>query len=268
MSKKQHVQILGPSQTDTSVSAVVKNGKMRQYSTEKLHAHPFHQILVIKSGITLLEDEDRRQPLFGNMTAFLPAGFPHRSVVIGKSVEYQTIYFGKELLNAKDSQISIFDISELGISLFNRLSVLKLIEPSKGFAKDCLDLFLQVMREDVNHPSLTLRLPEPQIPHNRIITDYIEQHYHEKVRLEEINKLVPLSPRQIARVFQKDLKITIFDYLKLMRVFMASTLLSDCDKSVTDIAYECGYDSISCFYSDFRKLFSVPPNSFRKLVTP
>lgn len=267
MNEKIPYQILGPNQ-QTSTRAVIRHGKLRHYSTEDLHVHPFHQILMIKNGVTLLEDENRRQPLFGNMTAFLPAGFPHRSVVIGKTVEYQTIYFAKKLFDGWLHQISIFDISELGISLFNRLDQLKQVGKSEGFAKDCLNLFLQVIKQDINHPSLTIRLPEPKVPHNRLITGYIENHYQEKIKLEQINKLVPRSPRQIARVFQNDLKITIFEYLKLYRIFIASTLLTDSDENITEIAYSCGYDSISCFYTDFSKLFSIPPNAFRKLISP
>ncbi len=264
--RKSTIRNIGTDLSGTGVSAVMMSGTMHLHSTETPHTHPFHQILVIKNGITLLEDRSRRQPLFGHMTAFLPAGLPHRSIVIGKNVEYQNIFLDQEVYEGPQNQIVIFDISDLGMSLFDRLSLEAFIDNSEGIARDCLDLFMKVIKEDINHPSLLARLPEPQNPQNKVITDYIESHFQERIRLMEINALLPLSPRQIARVFQKDLNITIFDYLKLYRIFMASTLLTGPNKNITEIAYECGYESISCFYTDFRKLYSIPPSSFRKKI--
>ena len=45
---------------------------------------------------------------------------------------------------------------------------------------------------------------------------------------------------------------------------MASILLSTTEKTVIHIAYECGYESLSTFYSDFKKYFSITPKEFRR----
>ncbi len=264
-SESQH-RYLGPDLQ--SVAAVMMNGLMRKHSTDFLHTHSYHQILMVNKGITLLEDEKRKQPLFGRMTAFLPAGFPHRSIVIGKSVHYQSVYLNKNLFTIPQNEIVIFDISQLGIALFNRLDLEEFIDLTPGFPRDCLNLFLQVIEEDIHHHSPLVRLPEAQHPQNKKIIKHIASNYQNKILLKDIYSLLPLSPRQITRVFQKDLKITIFEYIRLYRILMASTRLTEKETSITDIAYECGYESISCFYSDFNKYFSTSPSSFRKRVIP
>ncbi len=249
-------------------AAVMMNGIISKQSTEFLHTHSYHQVLLIKSGITLLEDEKRKQPLFGCMTAFIPAGFPHKSIVIGKSVYYQTMYLNSQLLSIPLNEIVIFEISELGTSLFNRLDLEEIIDYSPGLSFDCLNLFLQILAEDIHHLSPLVRLPEPQYPQNQKIIEYIKENYQNKILLKNTHSLLPLSPKQVTRVFQKDLGITIFEYIRLYRILMASIQLENKKSTITHIAYECGYESISCFYSDFNKYFSTSPSSFRKRVFP
>ena len=74
----------------------------------------------------------------------------------------------------------------------------------------------------------------------------------------------PYSGRHLSRLFKQDLKITLFDYVRLYRILMASIALSGTSRPITDIAYEVGYDSISSFYRDFNLVFSVTPKVFRK----
>jgi hypothetical protein len=88
-----------------------------------LHYHPWHQFLRITTGISLLEEENEKQPLFSNMTAFIPAGLPHKSSVIGEVINYKSIYLDDTLFRPKINGIIIFDMSELGVALFNRIDI-------------------------------------------------------------------------------------------------------------------------------------------------
>ncbi|BBO91865.1 hypothetical protein [Desulfosarcina ovata] len=97
----------------TSVGMDVRTlaGTMASCSTEALHTHGHHQVLKIESGVTLLVDAYRRQPMFGALTAFIPADFAHRSVVLGSPVRYKSIYLARELLPFPQQAISLFFIS-------------------------------------------------------------------------------------------------------------------------------------------------------------
>jgi hypothetical protein len=54
-------------------------------------------VLFFDRGISLLLDEKKKQPLFNRMTAFIPAGCPLRSVVLGREVECKTLFLDKKL---------------------------------------------------------------------------------------------------------------------------------------------------------------------------
>jgi len=248
--------------------AVTLSGELKEYSTEELHIHDCYQILQFKSGISLLLDEKKTQPLFHTMTAFIPAGCPHRSVVVGGKVEYMSLYLENELfLSALPRHIRIFDISELGGALMRRIDALLMNKTALNGTRElqwqCLRLFLKILEEDIGKKSALARLPIACQPGNMAICRYLEENYTEKVALRDIARLLPYTLRHVSRMFKDEMKISIFDYLKIYRILQASIQLRATDISVTEIAYACGYNSMSCFFKDFRQIFSATPGQFR-----
>ena len=58
--------------------------------------------------------------------------------------------------------------------------------------------------------------------------------------------------------------IDIGSYLKLYRVLRASIYLSTTDMKILGIAHESGYNSVSSFFADLKKVFGLSPVRFRK----
>jgi AraC-like DNA-binding protein len=247
--------------------AATLKGKFKKYSTEKLHYHDTHQVLLFNQGISLLLDEKKKQPLFNRATAFIPAGCPHRSIVLGREVEYKTLYLDKKLFLAAPQRIRIFDMSELGLACLRKIEIPLGENPAENeideLQWDCLMLFLKVLKEDINQHAVLARLPVARLSQSKVIIDYLEKHYQEKIELKDIARLLPYTARHISRLFKKDVNISIFEYLKIYRILQASIRLKTNDKTVTEIAYACGYNSISCFFNDFGRFFSISPKQFR-----
>lgn len=254
-----------PVKRGTSASFIL-SGELENHSTEELHYHSCHQILRIDSGISLLVEENKKQPLFSNMTAFIPAGLTHRSVVLSESVTYKSIYIDDSLFDLGVQEIVIFDMSKLAMALFDRIESLYLPDDdTTGFDSQCLDLLLKLMETEIDNASHFAGIPVPQKSENLKITSFIEKNYQEKINLSDFTKVMFYSKRHISRLFKDDMGISIFDYLKLYRIFQASLILR-CkgeNLSITEIAYECGYNSLSSFYSDFKDIFAMTPREFR-----
>jgi AraC-like DNA-binding protein len=247
--------------------AATLQGTFKKYNTEKLHYHDTHQILLFNQGISLLLDEKKKQPLFNRMTAFIPAGCAHRSVVLGREVEYKTLFLDKKLFSRAPEKIRVFNMNELGLALLRKIEIPLWQNHPKNeideFQKDCLMLFLKILREDIDKRAALARLPVAASAQNKVIIDYIEKHYQEKITLKDIARLLPYTVRHISRMFKDDVNISIFEYLKIYRILQTSILLDTTDKTVTEIGYACGYNSISCFFNDFSRFFSIPPKQFR-----
>ncbi|HEY1405043.1 MAG TPA: AraC family transcriptional regulator [Spirochaetota bacterium] len=238
------------------------SGTLTDYSTGELHSHPCHQILTIRNGISLLEDDTFKQPLYGKMCAFLPAGFLHRSIVIGDAVSYQSIYMDTSLFRCKEKRIILFTMSELSSALFNALAS-HTGNITEGFAGRSLRLFVEAIKTDFSSRPFLMQIPQPQSDESKKIIDYIESNFSRKLSLRDFRSALPYSSRHITRIFTQEMKISIFEYLRLYRIFMSSVMLHNRTKSVLAVAYACGYESLSSFYADFRKYYSLTPKEFR-----
>ena len=249
-----------------TLPAFILEGTLKEYSTENLHYHSCHQLLRISTGITLLVEENKKQPLFSNMTAFIPAGLPHRSVVMGEAVHYKSIYLDGALFNPHLNDIHIFDMSELGIALFDRIDSRTIQRnDTDSLNNQCLNLLLKLMETEINASSHITRIPVPGNPENIKITAYIEKHFHKKLKLSDFTEVLHYSERHISRIFKEDLNVSIFEYLKLYRIFKSALMLceKETSKTITEIAFSCGYDSLSSFYKDFKDIFSMTPKRFK-----
>ena len=71
------------------------------------------------------------------------------------------------------------------------------------------------------------------------------------------------TPEHIYRTFQKCLHQTPSTYFNHKRLDYAANLLLHTDMQVIDIAFECGFQSVSRFYSAFKEEHQMPPPKFR-----
>ena len=93
----------------------------------------------------------------------------------------------------------------------------------------------------------------------------IETSYNKPLTLEDLAQTAGLSPKYFCRFFQNMTNQTPISYLNNYRIETACALLvSGQDKSITDIAYECGFNDLSYFIKTFRKYKGTTPNKYVK----
>lgn len=63
--------------------------------------------------------------------------------------------------------------------------------------------------------------------------------------------------------FQKVFGMTIGEYMRRHKLSHAMRLLVDTDLEITEIAYECGYGSVTRLYDTFQKRLGKTPRSYR-----
>lgn len=97
--------------------------------------------------------------------------------------------------------------------------------------------------------------------------DYIHLHLSEELSGTDVANHIGLNASYFSTCFKKHLGISFKQYVITHRISKAASLLQHTDKSITHILYECGFSSISAFYDAFHKVYSMSPDSFRKLFT-
>lgn len=96
--------------------------------------------------------------------------------------------------------------------------------------------------------------------------NYINQHYQEKLTLEETAKMVGFSKYHFTRVFKKYMNMTFYEYLNKKRVKCAEGLLYSTEMSITDVAFNSGFSSMSSFDRTFKALNKCSPSEFRTVI--
>lgn len=93
---------------------------------------------------------------------------------------------------------------------------------------------------------------------------HIETHYTEKITLDELAKKSHLSKRHFTRVFQECIGRSPIDHLIHVRCQKAAELLKGTDRTITDIAFDCGFADSNYFTRCFRKTIGQTPRQYRE----
>lgn len=102
---------------------------------------------------------------------------------------------------------------------------------------------------------------------NHIIHDiaqYLEQHYHDEISLQQIAGKFFLSREYISRKFKQEFGVTLSDFLGRIRIEKAKTLLLNPQIRIAQIAEMVGYQDEKYFSKVFKKMEGFTPNEYRK----
>lgn len=99
----------------------------------------------------------------------------------------------------------------------------------------------------------------------RMVMEYLQQHYNEPVRLEDMSEMVGFNSTYFSSLFKKETGENFSDYLIALRVRRAKELLTDTEMKIADIADEVGYLDLKYFTKIFKRSAGVNPSDYRKL---
>ena len=108
---------------------------------------------------------------------------------------------------------------------------------------------------------LSADLSRPEIIENAV--KYISENYSEAITLSRLAAEANLSPTYFHKLFRKAVGQTLCEYILDVRIRAAKNLLLTTDKSLVDIASECGFSSQSYFNYAFKKAENTTPNQYR-----
>lgn len=92
---------------------------------------------------------------------------------------------------------------------------------------------------------------------------FIQENYMKDLTREDVAASVFLTSDYFSKVFKNETGLTIREYLNEWRINQAKQLLVESSKSISVIAMETGFDSMSYFSTVFKKLTGETPNSYR-----
>ena len=96
------------------------------------------------------------------------------------------------------------------------------------------------------------------------IHHYLEEHFSEKITLEDLGKRFDVSKYYMLRGFKRRYGLTIVQFLNQCRMNYAKNELRFTDKQIDEIAAECGIHDSSYFNRIFRTTEGISAGAYRR----
>jgi len=94
-------------------------------------------------------------------------------------------------------------------------------------------------------------------------SEYIVEHIDSQLQIRDVAQALGISPGYLRNIFHSKLGMGLGAYMKYVRLQRAIMLMDTTGKSLTEIASESGYGSLSAFSRAFTRNKGIPPGEFR-----
>ena len=93
---------------------------------------------------------------------------------------------------------------------------------------------------------------------------YINEHYSEKIYLEDVCRMAMMSTSSFSHIFKQVVGKTFSEYIMDLRLQRASEMLENSDMALSEICFSCGFSDSNYFSRAFKKKHGLSPSQFRK----
>jgi len=153
------------------------------------------------------------------------------------------------------------DLSELQDAYFH----------SKVLPKEQYEAMVRLLEIFAKHLSVMANqiLVEQQNEEPPLITrakHFIGDHQAESLSLEQMAKTLNVSTFYFCKMFKKATGLTFTDYLARTRIERAKNLLLNPNVRVSEVAYDCGFISLTHFNRIFKRIVGKSPTVYRRTL--
>ena len=240
-------------------SIYVMHGTCEKYRA--FHQHSKSQLTYMEGGPGYINLGGNFFVIPARHYVWIPAGVKH-SMMIGHSAAIcRTLYFSSnnDLKNEFYTKFGIYPINDL---------LDQMIRYSRQwhghiFPRDIGYGFLQSIKDilpQVSNQILSVSIPYTENSKMLKIITYMQDNLSENLTMLSIGARFGLSKRSLSRFFRSILKVSFLQYLKLLRMAKAFDLIAANEYPLADVAYLCGYQSLSSFSNAFYQTTNIRPS--------
>ena len=195
------------------------------------------------------------------------------------AIQFKPDFLGKELFEKPDfSEIKkllrIVESSGLKILTPRRVTE-KLFQELSEPGMNRVVLLLQLLDRLASLPNkdievITLHYYDNTDSHKAFskldaVYRYVLENFKEDVNSKTAASLAFLNEAAFCRYFKRQARKTFSQFVNQVRITHAAGLLSDKNKSIADVCYECGFNNLSYFNRQFREITNKTPLEYRKV---
>jgi AraC-like DNA-binding protein len=253
------------------------------------HYHPEFELLLVKNSIGTAIIGDKIDPFNGTYLVLIGANLPHTFIhqndAVSKNgqdaeaivVHFNNNFWGNTFINLPEMQEiqCFFQASKLGIKInaAAQKSIVPIVErmPTMSALERLLAL-LEILKICATTKDYTLISSKGFVyeasneNENRInkIHDFTIKNFDREITIEEVADVLNLTKESFCRFFKKITRKTYFQFLIEFRIGHACRMLVQDNLRIKEIGYNCGYENLSNFYHQFKKVMGKSPMQYQK----
>ena len=255
-----------------------------------MHYHPEIELILIKrsKGTRIIGDsaepfEDNDMVLIGSNT---PHGFLHDEESLHKDplgpealvVQFGENFLGREFLKLPELKevYELFITSRNGICVTEegKANIIPLMERMFGASPlDAIIILLEILkqliskgnyRELIHGKKLDNGISCINDPRFNEVLNYTYSNFDEHITIEKVARIANLTRESFCRYFKTLANKTYIEFLTEYRINKACQMIREREKSIKEIGYTCGFDSLSNFYYQFKRITNLSPLEFSR----
>jgi AraC family transcriptional regulator len=130
-----------------------------------------------------------------------------------------------------------------------------------GLSMALVILLVRASQADFRKPDRSGVLSKPRL--NRLF-EYVENHLADDFNMADLSRAIGCSTSAIALGFRTATGFSPWQFVLLRRIERAKSLLTSSQRTMSEIALECGFSSSQHFATAFRKQFGTTPGAYRR----
>ena len=220
-----------------------------------VHKHVKGQLTYVEGGIAYVHIKDSTYVIPARHYIWIPKDLEHFLQVRYSMTAIRTLYFYTydDKHNPFYSRMGIYPVTNLlqEMLLYAERWNGHILPSNKDYA------FLSAIKNilpQLSTQALPIVLPTSTNERIQPILQYLNTHVDEPLTLSGVSKLFGFSERTLSRLFQANMNISFLQYLKQLRVVKAVGMMLQKDVTLSEIAYNTGYGSLSAFSNAFYQI--------------
>ncbi|MBB4632669.1 AraC-like DNA-binding protein [Sphingosinicella soli] len=223
---------------------------------DPLHSHERAQLSYANSGVMLFVTERSSFVLPPRRAIWVPAGMQHKAICRGP-VNIHTLFIDPEI-ESLPHECRVFEVSPLVRALIQEVFGFEPAYDEEGREGRIVRLLLEEIERMPNIPVMA-RMPEDR----RLlrVCQMILDNPADPRDIDDWAGIASMGRRTFTRLFKQQTGMGLATWRQQVRLMEALSLLAS-GTSITNVAYDVGYESPSAFTAMFHRSFGRPPSHY------
>lgn len=226
------------------------------------HWHPEGQLSIVADGLLIISVEGASLMLPPRRIGWIPPETVHAGASYGTRMGW-VAYLHRSLCAQLPKRPTVLRLTPLTEALFARIC--NVGEERSGGGAPASKLMDVLLHELQSAESEELRLPIPADPRLAGMAASLIQDPSDHRPLKDCARSLGFSERSFSRHFRRETKMSFVEWRTMARMKCALEKIAK-GSSVTDTSIAIGYDSVSSFIVQFRRIFGTTPANYRRGV--